>query len=158
MADPRPLAVTLGDPAGIGPEIVAGAFAQRHKAQLPPFVAIGSVALLREAARTRSLDIEVTELDDRGWDAIWPDALPVVDGFADYPYAPGQTDEEGARIALVALEFAIAHGLAGEMGQVDGTRRRGVGNLPARHLKCHGIILVKGSQGNLRDTHDTARG
>ena len=36
-----PLAVSLGDPAGIGPEVVAKSWENRHVEGLPPFVAIG---------------------------------------------------------------------------------------------------------------------
>ena len=35
----KPLAVALGDPAGIGPEIVAAAWASRRSNDLPPFFA-----------------------------------------------------------------------------------------------------------------------
>ncbi|MEN9290122.1 MAG: hypothetical protein RL764_456 [Pseudomonadota bacterium] len=42
-----PLAVTLGDPAGIGPEIVGKAWEARHDAQLPCFFAVGNEAALR---------------------------------------------------------------------------------------------------------------
>ena len=36
-----PLAVSLGDPAGIGPEVVAKCWDRRSEFNLPPFVAIG---------------------------------------------------------------------------------------------------------------------
>lgn len=36
-----PLAVPLGDPAGIGPEVIAKAWAIRSAHRLPPFFAIG---------------------------------------------------------------------------------------------------------------------
>ena len=36
-----PLAVALGDPAGIGPEIVAKAWEARDRAELRPFFAVG---------------------------------------------------------------------------------------------------------------------
>lgn len=42
-----PLAVTLGDPAGIGPEIVGKAWEARHEAQLPCFFAVGNETALR---------------------------------------------------------------------------------------------------------------
>ena len=44
-----PLAITMGDPAGIGPEIVAKAFAQEPKLMRGSFVA-GDVACMRRAA------------------------------------------------------------------------------------------------------------
>jgi len=36
-----PLAVSLGDPAGVGPEVVAKCWDNRARFDLPPFVAIG---------------------------------------------------------------------------------------------------------------------
>jgi 4-hydroxythreonine-4-phosphate dehydrogenase len=38
---PNPLAISLGDPAGIGPEVIAKCWDNRHQFGLPPFVAIG---------------------------------------------------------------------------------------------------------------------
>ena len=42
-----PLAVALGDPAGIGPEIVAKAWELRRSAALAPFFAIGRPAAIK---------------------------------------------------------------------------------------------------------------
>ena len=44
---PLPFAVSLGDPAGIGPEIVAKSWVMRDARGLPPFFAVGDVAALR---------------------------------------------------------------------------------------------------------------
>ena len=43
MADTplAPLAISLGDPAGIGPEVIAKCWDHRREFGLPPFVAIG---------------------------------------------------------------------------------------------------------------------
>ncbi len=54
---PRPLALSMGDPAGVGPELIAAAWAARETAELPPFFVFGSAAVLAAAARTRGLDI-----------------------------------------------------------------------------------------------------
>jgi len=49
----RPLAVSLGDPAGVGPELIAEAWARREAERLPPFLVAGGAAVLREAAARR---------------------------------------------------------------------------------------------------------
>ena len=41
-----PLAVSLGDPAGIGPEVVAKCWDNRAAFGLPPFVAVGDARAL----------------------------------------------------------------------------------------------------------------
>ena len=57
----RPLALTQGDPAGIGPDIAISAWLKRKDLGLHPFVYIGDPEVL--AARGRHLVQE--ELDDR---------------------------------------------------------------------------------------------
>src|SRR3546814_9243505 len=52
MPDPsnrQPIAVTMGDPAGVGPEVAARAWAARRENNLPPFVAIGDIAAIAAA-------------------------------------------------------------------------------------------------------------
>ena len=48
-----PLAISIGDPAGIGPELIAAAWDLREAEGLPPFFAVGSRAVLEAAARSR---------------------------------------------------------------------------------------------------------
>ena len=45
----EPIAVALGDPAGIGAEITAKAYAERNSRALPPFFAVGSRRALNAA-------------------------------------------------------------------------------------------------------------
>lgn len=108
MPLPLPLAVTIGDPAGVGPEIIVQAFAQRERKNLSPFVAVGSYRILEEAARRRGISIDLEPLHDyQPPHEIFRKALPVVEGFEDRAYAPGQPDRDSAEVALIALQFAI---------------------------------------------------
>ncbi len=100
------LAISPGDPAGIGPELVAEAWIRRKAEGLPAFFAVGGARLLAEAARTRGLDVPVETIaspDDAA--GAFRRALPVL-GEWDTPYRPGEPSEAGARLALVALEEA----------------------------------------------------
>ena len=45
-----PLAVSLGDPAGVGPELICEAWARREAERLPPFLATGGADVLRRVA------------------------------------------------------------------------------------------------------------
>jgi len=79
-----PIAVTLGDPCGIGPEIVLKACAERSPA-MPPLRIVGDAALLaREAARLGlpmpsqvdsivelPADLPIGRVDARAGDAAW---------------------------------------------------------------------------------------
>jgi 4-hydroxythreonine-4-phosphate dehydrogenase len=111
-----PLAVSLGDPAGVGPELICEAWARREEERLPAFFVCGGYDVLIAAASRRGLDIPVSEL--AGLEEVekaFTDMLPVLGG-PDCAYSPGEPGNEGARLALASLKAATAcavEGLAG---------------------------------------------
>ena len=110
----RPLAVSLGDPAGIGPEIIAEAWSRRDEFDLPPFFVVGGADVLARAAHSRGLTIDVVRVMEPGQTQdIWPEALPVM-GAHDAQYRPGTPDESGAHLALQSLVDATSHAAMGE--------------------------------------------
>jgi 4-hydroxythreonine-4-phosphate dehydrogenase len=104
-----PLALSLGDPAGVGPELIAEAWSQRHALALPVFVVAGGAHVLQAAAKSRGLDLPIALIDDpREAAATFADALPVLAAAGDGLFRPGQPDSEGAALALHSLESATA--------------------------------------------------
>jgi 4-hydroxythreonine-4-phosphate dehydrogenase len=104
-----PLAITMGDPAGIGPEIVARLF-QRGEAE-GAFV-LGDVAVMRSAAGLVGGMLPVARLDDPSQLVdVPPDCVPVVQvpGLAaDLVEAPlGRIDARCGRAAAAAVEHAV---------------------------------------------------
>jgi 4-hydroxythreonine-4-phosphate dehydrogenase len=98
-----PLAIALGDPAGVGPEIVARAWDGRLACGLPAFFAIGECASIRAVWEG---PVRAVSGPDEAL-ACFPEALPVLrvgDGGA---ITPGVPDLDGARIALDSLEIAV---------------------------------------------------
>ena len=99
---PTPLAIALGDPAGIGPEIVAKSWERRKIESLAPFFAVG---------------------DSEAIGAVWPGPMEIIadpgEAAACFPHAlpllrvggggvtPGIPDLDGARNSLDALELAV---------------------------------------------------
>ena len=98
-----PLAVALGDPAGIGPEITAKAWERRDSEGLSPFFAVGSPEALR-AVWDGPLQV-VSGPDEAA--ICFPGRLPVIRIDAAGQTIPGQPTLEGARNALDALELAV---------------------------------------------------
>ena len=102
-----PLALSLGDPAGIGPELIAQAWAQHASAGLPPFFVVGGAGLLAEAAASRGLPIEIRRIGSPAEaSATFASALPVL-GDEDAPYTPGKPNPGGAQLALHSLGSAV---------------------------------------------------
>jgi 4-hydroxythreonine-4-phosphate dehydrogenase len=97
------LAVSLGDPAGVGPELIAEAWTRREAEELPAFFVAGGAEVLREAARQRGLAVPVIEIFHPA-EALdcFDRALPVLAG-ADGDYRPGAPDRMGAELAFSSL-------------------------------------------------------
>ncbi len=109
-----PLAISLGDPAGVGPELIALAFSQRRELALPSFFVVGGANVLQAAAKSRGLEIDV-EIIGAPQDAagVFANALPVLAEGGDGRFLPGQPSAEGARLALHSLELAASLALSG---------------------------------------------
>ncbi len=108
----RPLAVALGDPAGIGPEIVAKAWRDRELQMLPVFFAVGDPRSI--AAVWDGPVATITNPDEAR--AIFGEALPVLALSGSGETIPGQPDDAGARCALDSLELATGLTRSGAAG------------------------------------------
>lgn len=97
-----PLAVSMGDPAGIGPEVIAKAWARRESERLSCFFAVGD---LRAVSAVWTGPVERID-DPRDAASVFARALPVVSVIDGDAIVPGQPDIGGARCALQALELA----------------------------------------------------
>jgi 4-hydroxythreonine-4-phosphate dehydrogenase len=100
---PAPLAVALGDPAGIGPEILAKAWERRDEEGLDPFFAVGSRAGLSAVWRG---PLEAVSGPEEAR-ALFGRAMPLIEVPDAAEVRPGQPDVEGARNSLDALELAV---------------------------------------------------
>ncbi|GAB6967413.1 4-hydroxythreonine-4-phosphate dehydrogenase PdxA [Komagataeibacter kakiaceti JCM 25156] len=98
---PRPLALTMGDPAGIGPEITAGAWrALRHGGE--PFVVIGDAPTIHQH------DVPVREIETIAQATeIFGRAVPVLPVTLDIPPRPGQPDSRNAGAITASIARAV---------------------------------------------------
>lgn len=109
-----PFAVPLGDPAGIGPEIVAKSWVMREARALPPFFAVGDIASLRAVWLGPIAPIAAPEEAAAQFGSALP-CLQVGDSGA---VVPGTPSVDGARTAFQALEVAVGLARAGSAGGV----------------------------------------
>lgn len=98
-----PLAVSLGDPAGIGPEIIAKAWAVREAHALPVFFAIGDRRSI-EAVWNGPVQC-IAHPEDAC--EVFDTALPLLQSGEPVDITPGQPDDAGARCAFHALEIGV---------------------------------------------------
>lgn len=74
----RPLALTLGDPSGIGPEIALKAWLARGQSEIPAFALYGDPDLLSARAGALGLDVPIATCAPTDASSLFPTALPVV--------------------------------------------------------------------------------
>ena len=111
-----PLAISLGDPAGVGPELLAAAWARRGEDNLPPFFAVGCARIIAEAALSRKLSVPIRIISDAAdATAVFAEALPVLSEL-DGEYTPGAPDAAGATLALASLTEATRLAVSGAAG------------------------------------------
>jgi len=113
-APQSPLAVSLGDPAGIGPEVIAKCWDNRERFGLPSFVAIGDP---RSVAAVWDGPIELVE-DPRQADAAFDCGLPLIQLNAPQPDVPGRPSVSGAHTSLDSLEIAVGLARSGSSAAV----------------------------------------
>jgi 4-hydroxythreonine-4-phosphate dehydrogenase len=109
-----PLAVSLGDPAGIGPEVIAKCWDNRDRFGLQPFVAIGDP---RSIAAVWDGPIEVVD-DPRQADSAFDFGLPLIQLSAQEGDTPGHPSVAGAHCSLDCLEIAVGLARSGSASAV----------------------------------------
>lgn len=106
MSDLAPLALSLGEPAGIGPDLALAIWRQRTERPVPPFLVVGDPQCLRARAALLGLDVPVETATPAAAAAVFPRALPVLAAGPHASAAPGRPDGSSAEAALAAIETA----------------------------------------------------
>lgn len=116
-----PLALTLGDPAGIGPEIALAAWLARGGLNpIPPFFLVADPAFVERAADRMGLPVPVAEIDPETAAEVFPRALPVValPSGATIAALPGRPDSVHAGAVIESITAAVGFVKAGRAGAV----------------------------------------
>jgi 4-hydroxythreonine-4-phosphate dehydrogenase len=104
----RALALTVGEPAGIGPDITFAAWRRRAELSLPPFYLLVDPAFLAQRAKRIAPDVSIAVVEPAAAWTAFKTALPVVDIGVPISAEPGHPDESSAPAALAAIRRAVA--------------------------------------------------
>jgi 4-hydroxythreonine-4-phosphate dehydrogenase len=115
---PRPLALTLGEPAGIGPDITIAAWLRRAELDLPSFYLLADPKLVARRAERIAPGLAIAVVEPAAAAASFATALPVVDIGVPVSAEPGQPDQSSAPAALTAIQRAVAEVRAGAAGAI----------------------------------------
>ncbi|WP_321340495.1 4-hydroxythreonine-4-phosphate dehydrogenase PdxA [Breoghania sp.] len=116
------LAVTMGDPAGIGPELLLAAWLARDEQTLPAFYVLADPAMMRARAEMLGLEVPIAECTPEDAAGRFSAALPVfaLENRADH--GVGAAGPASPAAVVEAIETAVTH--------IHENRARGVVTAP----------------------------
>ena len=109
-----PIGITLGDPAGVGPEIICKALAEMSPEARDGTIVFGNVPLLEAAARITATDLRFSANEAS------PGKIRVAHvDLQGPPIAPGRVDPRGGDAAFQFIKRAVEDALAGKIGRAS---------------------------------------
>jgi 4-hydroxythreonine-4-phosphate dehydrogenase len=109
----QPLALTLGEPAGIGPDLALAIWRQRAKLDIPPFYIIADAEFLARRAGELRFDVPIAAVTPASAAATFREALPVVPLDVSASAEPGRPDRSSAPAAVASIRRAVTDVMAG---------------------------------------------
>ncbi len=113
MSGKPPLAISMGEPAGIGPDLIVQLYQQRQQLKLAPFVVYGNLQLLAARSRRLGLELEFAASTPAAAADVFAKALPVCDIEADIADRPGKPVAKTGKLVLEAIALASGDCLTG---------------------------------------------
>ncbi|PKU26069.1 4-hydroxythreonine-4-phosphate dehydrogenase PdxA [Telmatospirillum siberiense] len=119
MTKALPLALTMGEPAGIGGDIALAAWRRRKTADLAPFFLIDDADRVTRLADRLDPGVRIQPIDHPEQAlACFDDALPVLHRSLPSPSRPGITDPANAQAVIAAIEEAVRLTRSGQAAAV----------------------------------------
>jgi 4-hydroxythreonine-4-phosphate dehydrogenase len=112
------LALTLGEPAGIGPDLALAVWRQRSELNVPPFYLVADPDFLKSRAERLGLDVPIAAVTPWTAAAAFGSALPVVAIDGPVTAAPGRPDRSSAPAAVASIRRATADVMAGSAAAI----------------------------------------
>jgi 4-hydroxythreonine-4-phosphate dehydrogenase len=117
-ASPLPLALTAGDPSGIGPEIALSAWISRARFDLPPFYLIGDPDLMKARAKQLGQRVPIVIVEPGEAAQAFATSFPVKALGAPFGDTPGVPDPANATGIVQSIDRAVADVFAGRAAAI----------------------------------------
>ena len=109
----KPLAISMGEPAGVGPDLILQLYARRAELALPAFCVFGNAGFLRARAARLGLDLAIEEAGPSTANDQFATALPVISVDGLVPDKPGVISPLSASTVIGAITQAVDATLTG---------------------------------------------
>ncbi|HYC16876.1 MAG TPA: 4-hydroxythreonine-4-phosphate dehydrogenase PdxA [Pseudolabrys sp.] len=113
-----PLALTLGEPAGIGSDLTIHLWTRRVELRLPPFYLVADPEFIRRRARLLGIEIALSAVTPAQASGTFSRALPIVPLDIAVTAEPGKPDASSAPAAITSIRRAVADVLAGNAAAI----------------------------------------
>jgi 4-hydroxythreonine-4-phosphate dehydrogenase len=111
----KPIALTMGEPAGIAPDITLEAWLSLKEAQALCFFAIADAELLRERAKLMGLAVDIATIQAPSEaQSLFARALPVLHAPVSKKPKPGEIIAETSGAVIQSIERGVQQALEGE--------------------------------------------
>jgi 4-hydroxythreonine-4-phosphate dehydrogenase len=110
---PRSLALTIGEPAGIGPDLTLIVWLRRKALNLPAFYVLGEPEFLARRCDRLGLSVPIKVVEPHDAVRVFESALPVVPLNVSITAEPGRPDASSAPAAIAAIRRAVSDVLGG---------------------------------------------
>ncbi|MEI9923355.1 MAG: 4-hydroxythreonine-4-phosphate dehydrogenase PdxA [Bradyrhizobium sp.] len=114
----KPLALTTGEPAGVGLDITIEAWLRRKELKLPAFYLLGDSDSVSNRAKALGLKLELAEVSAGEAPGVFAQALPVVATGHRATARPGHPDDTSAGAAMASIRQAVGDVTAGQASAV----------------------------------------
>jgi 4-hydroxythreonine-4-phosphate dehydrogenase len=114
----QPLALTLGEPAGIGPDLALSIWWRRAELGVPAFYLVGEAGFLRRRADRLGIDVPIVTVTPQTAAAAFASALPVVAIDVPVSAEPGHPDLSSAPAAVASIRRAVADVMSGSAAAI----------------------------------------
>jgi 4-hydroxythreonine-4-phosphate dehydrogenase len=118
VAMPRPIALTLGEPAGIGPDLAIAVWRRRFALDLPPFYVLADPEFFAQRAKLTGAPIVLGASAPAEATVKFATALPIVDIGMAVTAKPGHPDATSAPAAIASIRLGVRHVLGGEAAAI----------------------------------------
>jgi len=113
------IAWVLGDPAGIGPEVVAKSLADPNMTDVCRPVVVGPTWLLERGMQVARVALKAAPCEAAQVGALSPGIIPVVDeGWAPLDFPPGQLSAAAGKLSIEMLRRAVSMARTGAVSAV----------------------------------------
>jgi 4-hydroxythreonine-4-phosphate dehydrogenase len=114
----QPLALTLGEPAGIGPDLALAVWHRRAELGIPAFYIVADPDFLRRRAQRLGLVVPISIGAPSSAAAEFAARLPVVALDVETSAEPGRPDRTSAPAAIASIRRAVSDVMAGSASAV----------------------------------------